>query len=143
VGIFSKDEGYINVVCPQCEHENSIKLESEGKCSKCDCALHGRNYVEFTWSLSGKFLLIVGGCAGYFINDYVERNRYPIWTEYKIVEQCVHSSREALFRKVFNEKEKVCVCALKKTQKKFNYSKFREDPNSFMSLFSSSVNDCL
>ncbi len=129
----------ITIECPHCSKENNFDINAAVKCEHCKKEITGFRYSkEVKSSLSG---FIVGACiiaGGHIAADHIfEKNRYPISTEYSIIENCISSYNRPLTTRQFSEKRKVCQQVLTETQEEFDYKKFEEDQNGFLSKFES------
>ena len=94
----------IDLLCPECEHENKINLSSDIKCKECDKTLLGHTYKRFIFPLA----LTVGlsAVAGAIIDDTVNINRSSVKTEYKMMKTCIDTFGYS--KNVRNN----CVCAV-------------------------------
>ena len=139
-----KQHTQLEVNCPNCDKENIIKLSSEIKCKNCEEPLTKWKYNQFRKPFIGTFsALLIGGFAGHHIDDYFEKNRYPVAVEYKILDNCISSYDMPLRRSYIRDKKNVCVCAFSKTIKEYDYGDFKENQNDFLMLFEQKANECM
>lgn len=92
--------------------------------------------------------LTVGGVSGHYIDDVIEKynlqtERYPISTEYMIIEKCISNYDEPISKKIYGNKREICICALEKTELEYEYELFRNDNNKFLKLFEINVKNCM
>ena len=93
-------------------------------------------------------LLGVGGVAGHNIDDIIEKynleaDRYPMSMEYKVLNNCISNYNEPISRKIYRNKERVCICTLEKTQLEFSYEDYKIDSTEFLNIFEENVKECI
>ncbi len=103
--------------------------------------------------------LTLGGVAGHHIDDIVEKyniqtdditekydlqvNRYPIETEYEIINNCISNDEKPIAREIYLEKKEVCICALEKTELDYSYYEYYTNYNTFLDKFELKANECM
>lgn len=83
-----ENKNILEIECPHCSEENTIKLSNEVKCKKCDKTLHGYRYKSVL--LSGLATLIIGSGIGMTADAYLNINRASVLTEYKMMKTCIN-----------------------------------------------------
>ena len=137
----SDEKSKIKIECPHCAEENTINLSSEIKCKHCDESLIGEKYRKPLISAFTAILLGIGG--GVALDEYLETDRYPISVEYKIMDNCISSYDKPLAKNIYGKKTDICLCALYKTEKKYNYSEYRENEYKFLNIFEEKAKECM
>lgn len=136
-----KNENSIELECPHCSKDNTIKLLDDIKCNHCNKKLIGYKYKSVIMSAMTAIILGAGGT--YFIKEKFEENRYPISIEHEIISSCISSDRTVLEKNHYRKKELICICALDKTQEELNYNDYQEKGNAFYSIFEKKAKECL
>lgn len=134
----------LEVICPNCDEENTIKLSSEIKCKKCEEDLTKSKYSKFKKPIIGAMTAImIGTPAAYQIGKHMHsEDRYPVATEYSIVNSCVSQYSKPLRKIYINHKKAICVCALSKTMKKIDYDEYKKDQEKFIDMFERKAIQC-
>lgn len=130
----------MQIECPKCHKENNIKLNAIVRCGHCQEELSSHKFKKHIIS-SGAMLAvgIVGGqIADYVIND----NRYPIKTEYSIIDACNNSYSELVSLSVYSRRKEICLCSMEKTMNEISYIRYKVDHESFASAFSKNSEIC-
>ena len=134
----------LKIICPSCEEENIIKLPSEIKCKKCKKDLTKWRYGKITKKVLGVGTAIAFGLLpAYEIGKhmYIEK-RYPVATEYSIVNSCISQYSKPLRMVYIREKKSICVCALSNTMKTIDYNGYKKDQEKFMDIFEQKAAQC-
>lgn len=93
--------------------------------------------------------LIIGGVAGHHIDDIVEKynfevaTRYPLKVEYNIMENCISNYDKPLARSTYESKKDVCLCALEKTERVYDYARYQSDQDTFLAMFEINAYSCM
>ena len=133
----------LNINCPNCDKENTIKLSSEIKCKHCQEPLTKTKYEKFKEPLIGTVTaMIIGAFGGHQIIEYFDADRYPMNVEHSILENCISSYNEPLRTSQIRHKKEVCVCALSKTIKNYDYDEFKKDQDEFLIIFENNSKEC-
>ncbi len=137
-------ESKLEIICPNCDEENVIKLSSEIKCKKCKKDLSKWKYEKIkSKALAVWTIFIFGAVPAYEIEKHMQsEDRYPVATEYSIVNSCVSQYSKPLRKIYINHKKAICVCALSKTMKKIDYDDFKEDQEKFIDIFEQKAAQC-
>ena len=87
----------LNISCPNCDEENTIKLSSEIKCKHCEEPLTKTKYEKLKKPFLGTVTaMIIGSVGGHQIVEYFDVDRYPMSVEHSILENCISSYKEPL-----------------------------------------------
>jgi len=133
----------INISCPNCDEENSVKLSSEIKCKNCEESLTGIKYAKLKKPLIGTFTaLMIGGFGGHEAIEYFDTDRYPMSVEHSILENCISSYDEPLSTSRIRNKKDVCVCTFYKTIKEYNYGEYKKNQDAFLNTFKTKSREC-
>ena len=134
----------LEIICPSCEEENTIKLSSEVKCKKCEEDLSKWKYTKISKKIIGAGTAFVFGIApAYQIGKHMHsEDRYPVVTEYSIVNSCVSQYSKPLRKVYINHKKAICICALSKTMKTIDYDDFKKDQEKFLNIFEQKAAQC-
>ena len=136
------NENNLEIECPHCFKDNSINLSSEIKCKKCKKPLIGEKYKKPIMSAMTAILLGVGG--GIYLDEKFETDRYPIATEYNIIDSCLSSyDEEPLDRKHYKKKKQICICALKETESEIDFDEYIKHENKFLDIFEKKALSCI
>ena len=133
----------LNISCPNCDEENTIKLSSEIKCKHCEEPLTKTKYEKLKKPFLGTVTaMIIGSVGGHQIVEYFDVDRYPMSVEHSILENCISSYKEPLRISRIRHKKKVCVCAFSKTIKKYDYDEFKKNQDEFLIIFENNSKEC-
>ena len=134
----------LKIICPNCEEENIIKLSSEIKCKKCEKDLTKWRYSKITKKVLGAgTAFILGVAPAYEIGKHMHvEERYPIATEYSIVNSCISQYSKPLRRVYIRQKKAICVCALSNTMKSIDYDEYKKDQEKFIDIFEQKAAQC-
>lgn len=133
----------LNITCPNCEEENIINLSSEIKCKKCEKKLTKWRYGKLKKKVLGTGIAFFLIAPAYEIGKVMHsEDRYPIVTEYSIVQSCISSYDQPLQRVYIKNKKNICVCALSKTMKEVDYDDFKKDQEKFLDRFEQKATQC-
>jgi len=137
-------ETKLEIVCPNCEEENTIKLSTAIKCKKCEKDLSKWKYTKISKKIIGAGTAFVFGIApAYQIGKHMHsEDRYPVVTEYSIVNSCVSQYSKPLRKVYINHKKAICICALSKTMKTIDYDDFKKDQEKFLNIFEQKAAQC-
>jgi DNA-directed RNA polymerase subunit RPC12/RpoP len=127
------------IKCDECDSENVIPIDRKIVCYNCKSKLF-KNKNSFIKILQNS--IIISGIIGisYLSYNFGENHeiRYDISQEYLILNACIDSN-ESISTKIKHEiKLEICVCTLKKIQKKFTSSQLSKTPI----IFSKYFNEC-
>jgi len=134
----------LEIICPSCEEENTIKLSSEIKCKKCEKDLSKWKYTKISKKIIGAGTAFIFGIApAYQIGKHMHsEDRYPVATEYSIVNSCVSEYSEPLRRVQIRQKKAICICALSHTMKSIDYDDYKKNQEKFLDLFEQKAAQC-
>lgn len=137
-------ESKLEIICPDCEELNKIKLSSEIKCKKCEKDLTKWRYGKVSKKILGAgTAFILGVAPAYQIGKHMHNeHRYPVDTEYSIVNSCVSQYSKPLRRVYIQQKKAICICALSKTMRKIDYDDYKNDENKFFDIFEQKATEC-
>lgn len=133
----------LEILCGECGEKNTFETTSPVVCQKCQKPLSDQgSYSRFGKTMA--YVMLSAGIGGtWAFNAYTEENRYPIFDEHKIVEECINGSGKGWSSKLLIIKKNVCVCALKGAQEDFDAESRREEGQRFMLSFKSHTKACL
>lgn len=120
------------MICPHCQEHNQVLKANSVCCYQChqpfpdDTYLH-QNILQTipeskkSDSVVASLILAVGvgAVAGYGIENYFDKNRYPFELEYALVTNCA-SPEYSL------EKMEKCACALREVQEVVKYDEAKQ-----------------
>jgi ribosomal protein S27E len=137
-------ETKLEIVCPNCEEENTIKLSTAIKCKKCEKDLSKWKYTKISKKIIGAGTAFIFGIApAYQIGKHMySEDRYPVATEYSIINSCVSTYSEPLRRVYIKQKKAICVCALSHTMKEIDYDDYTKNENKFLNIFEQKAVQC-
>lgn len=134
----NSDEIVFNDNCPHCDKKTRVKLSDTPKCIHCKEPIF---FKEKKPLISAFTALLIGGVGGIYFQDNIA-NRYPMSTEYSILENCISSYDKPLRRGYYSDKKEICICAFRKTQKVYEYDEFKESQSSFLDTFEEKARIC-
>lgn len=135
------NDNVLEVACPKCYEENQINLATTIKCKHCDEPLIGEKYSKPIISVMSAIILGIGG--GIILDETFETDRYPIKTEYNIIDSCLSYYEEPLKREDYKHKKDICICALKKTENEIDYSDVKKNNKEFLHTFENEAKECM
>lgn len=132
-----KSNNKIIIECPHCKKDSTVELR-DANCPKCEKSIAGIRFKKAAFSVLMSGILVSTGLFGY--RQY-EKNlhRYPVSTEFAIIDQCVSGSGGRLYKDDLQNKLQICLYSLEQTQKNISYSDFKESSASFMNEFQKHV----
>jgi hypothetical protein len=135
------EKNRIELRCPHCFEDNKIDVSKSLHCNSCKKTLMNSKYIKPLVKSGSIFVtaIVVGLGGGSYLDDYFERERYPINVEYSIIERTLSSDNTPVSKKRYQQKKELCIEALEETQKDFNYAQFKETPIAFMNEFDKQV----
>ncbi|WP_419675588.1 hypothetical protein ACN2CX_07560 [Aliarcobacter butzleri] len=116
-------------------------MSTEIKCKHCEKPLIGQKYKKTFMSAITAIILGIGG--GYYFNEKLDDNRYPLGLEYALIKSCVSPDERPLLDKDFEKKENICICALNKTQKEIDYPKYKKKQSTYLNIFEVKAYECM
>ena len=133
----------LNINCPNCDKENTIKLSSSLKCKHCEEPLTKTKYEKLKTPFIGTLTaVIIGSVGGHQITEYFDTDRYPMSIEHSILENCISSYKKPLRTSYIQDKKNVCVCAFSKTIQDYDYSEFKKNQDKFLIIFENKSKEC-
>ena len=124
----------------KCEGPIKIKTRVSHTCGSCQKIVKG-----FQFKKKLKYAAIIG-VIGYGSGQAMESiffdNRYPLDVEYSIIDACVNSSGKALSSRQYQNKQKLCLCAVEDTINDVSYSSFKSSEHLFNQSLQKSLNKC-
>ncbi len=137
-------ESKLEIICPNCDEENTIKLSSEIKCKKCEEDLAKSKYSKFKKPIiSAMTAIMIGTPAAYQIGKHMHsEDRYPVATEYSIVNSCIYKDKRPLHRAYIEKKQAICICALSDTMKSIDYDGYIKNEEKFIDIFEQKAAQC-
>ena len=76
--------------------------------------------------------------ADYAITD----NRYPLETEYSLLEACISSYQKPLSGSQYRNKKNKCLCALQETMNEISHIRYMVSEDSFLDAFNGNAREC-
>ena len=131
----------MKIECPNCQKENNLKLEAKVKCGSCGEELTGSTYKKPI--ISGMALLTIGVIGGQFVDYAVTDNRYPLKTEYSLIESCANSYEKPVKRRIYSNKKEICLCAMEDTMNEISYIRYKVDKDDFLLAFEKNADNCI
>lgn len=131
----------LEIECSHCKENNDINLSEEVKCKSCGESLTTKKYAKKK-IISASTALAVGLGGGLYIDEKFETDRYPIKTEYNIIQSCLSNDNRALSESNYKKKIDICICAQEKTMSDITYSEFKNNQVAFIKIFSENVKKC-
>ena len=136
-----EEKNIITVRCPECLEDTSINLSKHLKCKHCEKSLMNSRYIKPLIKGTSIFTtaILIGIGSGIGLDEFFEKDRYPISVEYSIIERSLSSDTTPVSRCRFKSKKEVCFEALENTQKKISYREYKDDPHKFMDEYEAQV----
>lgn len=131
----------MKIECPKCDKENDLKLEAKVKCGNCGEELTGNTYRKPI--ISGMAVLAIGVAGGQIFEYAVTDNRYPLKTEYFVIESCVNSYEKPVARHIYGNRKKICLCAMEDTMNEISYIRYKVNESGFLSAFEENAKACI
>lgn len=132
------------IKCPSCSKANDLNFESDVSCGHCKKTLRGYTYGKVKTSVAA---IVIAFGAGAFTTHKVDGytgvgDRYPIKSEYSIIEICLAGSQQALALNQYKAKKEDCICALSKVQQKYKVRDFNERTAEYLAAFDLAARAC-
>ena len=134
----------MQIECPHCSAINNISKDTKINCGSCKEEVSGYKYKKSGRAIVTTFSAIVIGTLGYSgIKDYIfSDSRYPVLTEYSIIDACLNSHEKPLQGYLYSSKRKVCSCSLRKTMDDISYKEFDSSTKHFIRTFEKNAEEC-
>lgn len=129
----SNETRQIKLRCPNCRKENAIYLSRDIACTHCGKSLGDKKYIKPM--VSGMTVAIIAFAGGIKLDDYLEKNRYPVNVEYALIESCISAAEEPLAVRVFDRKKEICQDALVRTQHTIDFGQYKAEPDTFIAEY--------
>ncbi len=133
----------LNIVCPDCEEENTLEYGNHIKCHKCENSFAGHTYQKFKKPFfTAKFALFIGAVGAYKLDkELLEPSRYSTGAIVEIVSFCSNpgSSLSRYERKYL---AKNCICALDQTMKEVPEAELSSKASEFQKVFWKNYQQC-
>jgi len=88
-------------------------------------------------------LAVISYGASQFIEYVITDNRYPLTTEYAIIESCASLYEEPVSRRVHASRKDICLCAMEDTANEISYSRYIVNKSAFLSAFEDNAQNCI
>lgn len=131
----------MEIKCPTCNKETTFNVTEAISCSHCQTSFQAFKFVKKA-VVSGWLALGVAGYAGHKIDDWLEPNRYPVTIEYALIENCIKGRGEVGYQRPTAIKFELCACALEKTQKAFDFKRYKAEPSAFSAKIRAEALSC-
>ena len=132
-----EEQRKLEIRCPHCLEDTEVNLAEAACCKHCKKTLIKTKFIKPIMNAGSAFAIamVVGLGGGSYLDDYFERERYPIAQEYSIIERSISSDRTPVSKYWFLTKKKICIEALKETQKEISYQDYEDNPSAFMNEY--------
>jgi hypothetical protein len=134
----------MRIECPSCSQANNLNLLRTIICAKCKEPLSGHKYSKSGKPMLSAISAVILSVIGYKAIDsnFWEEGRYPVATEYAIIDSCVNADKRPLPTPVYDAKKNTCVCLLEKTMVTLPYNEYENEKALLFSLFNKSLEEC-
>ncbi len=123
--------------------KKDIYIEENITCSNCK-QIQKKKLTIKPLFIGTFFTLIAGGYSGYKISNITHSSeRYPVKTEFSIIDYCINGDNTFHNIKDLKVKKDICIHAYYKTIQEVNYDDFRDNNNTFTKLFRKNINKSL
>ena len=130
----------MEIACPKCGTDTRLPLPFGITCASCKAHIADGKFDRRSNRLGR--LVFVAAATGALSYTIMSSDRYPIATEYAIVESCVGNSKRSLLDREVREKRDVCLCALEQTQQDLTLDDLEGDRKAFFSTFKVKAEEC-
>ena len=133
----------MQIECPACKEINQIEYENNIACASCNKTLEGYFYKHFKKPIIlTSFVISLSAFGGYEVGKFISDDRYPVATEYELINACSSGRLHALSRDSVKEKTALCICALEKTMDDISQSDIGGNEKQFVSRFRENIAAC-
>lgn len=123
-----------------CGKEPDTKAVVKVYCGECSEVI---KTVKFKKPMKALGIAILCTAAGGQAVEYaITDNRYPIKTEYEIVDQCVNAHGKAIKENAYKRIKKICLCALEETMNEISFTRYIVNENSFINALNRRIKEC-
>lgn len=130
----------MEIACPECGTDTRLPLPFGITCASCKVHIADGKFDRRSNRLGR--LVFVAAATGALSYTIMSSDRYPIETEYAIVESCVGNSKRSFLDREVREKRDVCLCALDQTQQELTLDDFNDDRKVFFTTFRAKADEC-
>ena len=130
----------MEIACPKCGTDTRLPLPFGITCASCKAHIADGKFDRRTPRLGR--LVIVAAATGALSYTIMSSDRYPIATEYALVESCVGNSKRSFLDREVREKRDICMCALEQVQQDWTLDDFEKDRKIFFKTFRTKAEEC-
>lgn len=109
-------------------------------CSTCSNVLLRKIYKRPFKSAFIGIVLSYGGLN--FVEYAITDNRYPLKTEFAILNACMSPNQMPVARGVYGERQEMCLCALEDTMNEISHIRYLVNKNGFLDAFEANASKC-
>lgn len=125
----------------KCENESckkDIHIDEKIICPSCKQTQKKKLMIKPL--VMGAALSLFTGYGGYKISNMIHSSvRYPVKTEYSIINSCVNSDNILQYKAYLQEKRSICIKAYNKTIEQISYNEFKQNQKNFTKAFRNNI----
>lgn len=123
-----------------CGDKEILKANLKVYCDTCSNVVYRKHYAK-PFKAAAIGALVCYGSLNFF--EYaVTDNRYPLKTEYAILEACTNPNQKPVTRYIYGNRQKICLCALEDTMNEISHLRYLVNKSSFISAFEDNAKSC-
>lgn len=124
-----------------CGESEDIVARLSMSCRNCSTKIYDGLFEKPMKSLV--IILLLGYGSSQFIDYAITDNRYPMATEYSIINACLNSHSEPVSYRVYGKKQKICLCAMEDTMNEISYVRYKVQESAFLESFELNAEACI
>jgi len=124
----------------KCEENQKLGATIEFHCQTC-------SNVTKEFSITKPFKVaaiatLLAYSGSQFVDYAITDNRYPLATEYDLLESCLSSYQKPLSGNQYRNKKSKCLCALEDTMNEISHVRYLVSENGFLEAFTNNAKEC-
>ena len=133
----------MNVECPKCKKHIQL-TKQDVLCGSCNEKLSKYTLYKTKKTTGVTLTAIVMGIGAYQVSGHIEHaiGRYPMAEEYQLLDACINADISSITRHEHLAKKKLCICALDRTVREFNYEQLIENKKEILPILKKNIYQC-
>lgn len=131
----------MKLICENSNCKKEIEIDEKIICSHCKTLQ--KKTLAIKPLVAGAILAGFAAFAGYKVSPIVTSSsdnwRYPVKTEFSIIDSCINSDKSIQLRIHLKQKKEICITATEQTMQQISYANFKENQSKFTNAFRQNI----